>query len=116
MRGRAVTERGSASLLVVALTGVVLLLGLAAAHATATAAGHRRVQAAADLAALAGATAGPRGRDPCTVAAEVAAHNGARLTACRVDGRDVLVEVSRSGPELLGLSAELRGRARAGPG
>ena len=108
-------DSGSASLLVVALTGVVLLLGLAGAFLTATGAAHRRAQSAADLAALAGATAGQRGGDACAVAAQVADHNGARSAACRVEGDDVVVRVSLVGPEFLGHSWELVGRARAGP-
>ena len=56
-------QRGSASLPAVTLSGVVLLLGLAAAFVTATAAAHRRAESAADLAALAGAVAGQRGED-----------------------------------------------------
>ncbi|MCP6423098.1 pilus assembly protein TadG-related protein, partial [Klebsiella pneumoniae] len=54
-------QSGSASLLVVTLSGVVLLVGLAAAFVTATAAAHRRAQSAADLSALAGAVARQRG-------------------------------------------------------
>ena len=106
---------GSASLLVVALTGVVVLLGLATAFLAATGAAHRRAQAAADLAALAGATAQQHGADACGAAAVVASHNGARATECLVDGDDVVVRVSLSGPEFLGRSWELVGRARAGP-
>lgn len=108
-------DRGSASLLVVALTGIVLLLGLAGAFLTATGAAHRRAQSAADLAALAGATAGQRGGDACAVAGQVADHNGAQSAACHVEGHDVVVEVLLAGPEFLGHSWELVGQARAGP-
>lgn len=110
------TERGSASIVVVALAGVLLLIGLAASHVTATAVAHRRAQAAADLAALAGAGAHQRGEDPCPVAADVAARNHARLASCVDHGKDVVVEVTVEGPELLGLAATPTGRARAGPG
>ena len=109
-------DRGSASLLVVALTGIVLLLGLAAAFLTATGAAHRRAQAAADLAALAGATAHQRGDDGCAAAGLVADHNGAESTACHLAGDDVVVRVGLAGPEFLGQSWERVGRARAGPG
>lgn len=114
-RGRARAQRGSASLLVVAVTGVVLLLGLAASFMTATAAGHRRVQSAADLAALAGATAAQQGLDPCSVAGAVAARNGARTTSCDIAVEVVTVSVVADGPELLGHRFRLEGRARAGP-
>jgi secretion/DNA translocation related TadE-like protein len=109
-------DEGSASLLVVALTGVVLLLGLAGAFLTATGAAHRRAQAAADLAALAGATANQRGDDACGAAGQVADRNGAGSTACHIEGDDVVVSVSLAGPEFLGHSWELIGQARAGPG
>jgi len=108
-------QRGSASLLVVALAGVVLLLGLAASFLVATAAAHRRAQAAADLAALAGATARQRGEDPCAAAAAVATGNGAGLAVCRLDGADVVVSVRVEGPRHLGQGWLLRGEARAGP-
>lgn len=108
-------EAGSASLLTVALIGVVLLLGLAAAFMTAAAAAHRRAQAGADLAALAGAGAQQQARDPCAAAAEVAAANAARLTSCTPQGEDVLVTVQVEGPEFLGHTFEILGRARAGP-
>ena len=109
-------EGGSASVLVVALTGVVLLLGLAGAFLTATGSAHRRVQAAADLAALAGAAAHQRGDDACAASGLVADDNGADSTTCHLEGDDVVVEVSLVGPEFLGHSWELVGRARAGPG
>ena len=108
-------SRGAATLLVVALTGVVLLLGLAGAFLNATGAAHRRAQAAADLAALAGATAHRHGDDACAAAGKVAMSNGAASTACHLEGEDVVVEVSLSGPEFLGHSWDLTGRARAGP-
>ena len=109
-------QSGSASLLVVTLSGVVLLVGLAAAFVTATAAAHRRAQSAADLAALAGAVARQRGEDACGGAADVARGNGAELTACEVLGDDVRVTVRVPSPELAGHAWQVRGRARAGPG
>ena len=108
-------QRGSASLLVVTLSGVVLLLGLAAAFVTATAAAHRRAQSAADLAALAGAVARQRGEDACSGAADVARGNGAELRACAVLGDDVSVTVRVASPELAGHTWQVFGRARAGP-
>jgi secretion/DNA translocation related TadE-like protein len=109
-------EAGAVSVLVVALVGLVLMLGLAASFVTATASAHRRAQAAADLAALAGAVALGRGEDACGAAAQVAASNGAAVRTCRIEGRDVVVEVGVSGPEHRGFGWDPRGRARAGPG
>lgn len=108
-------ELGSGSILVVALAGLLLLLGLGAAFVTATAVAHRRAQAGADLAALAGAESLQRGRDPCAAAAEVAAGNGTLLVACQPDGRHLVVTVRREGPELFGYVFTATGRAHAGP-
>ncbi|WP_082748865.1 Rv3654c family TadE-like protein [Nocardioides jensenii] len=108
-------DAGSASLVVVSMIGVLVLLGLGAAFMTATAAAHRRAQAGADLAALAGATAGQQGSDPCVAAVEVAAANHAELTSCLPAGDDVVVAVRVEGPEFLGHTFEVIGRARAGP-
>lgn len=108
-------ERGSGSVLVVALTAVVLLLGLAAAFVTATVAAHRKAQAAADLAAVAGATVLQRGGEPCAGAAVIAEANGAAVTSCGVIGGDVRVQVALDGPALAGYGWRLTGRARAGP-
>jgi len=108
-------QGGSASLLVVTLSGVVLLVGLAAAFVTATAAAHRRAQSAADLSALAGAVARQRGEDACSGAADVARGNEAELLACEVLGDDVRVTVRVPSPALAGHTWEMIGRARAGP-
>lgn len=68
---------------VLALTVAVLLVGRAAV-ATHSA------QAAADLAALAGAHALREGRDACGVAHDITQANGAVLGSCVVDGADVV--------------------------
>lgn len=114
--GSRTDERGTTSLLVVALVGVLVLLGLAASFVVATAATHRRAQSGADLAALAGATALQRGQDPCAAASRVASGNDVTLVACRVEGEVLTVEVHTDGPEFLGHAFEVVGRARAGPG
>ena len=72
------SERGAATVLAVALSGVLLLLGSALAVMAAMVADHRRAQASADLAALGGATALARGHDACAAAARVAQANGGR--------------------------------------
>lgn len=118
-------ERGAASVLVVALIGLAVLVGLAGTFVIATVAAHRRVQAAADLAALAGAAAAQPGGaggaatatgDPCDVASRIASGNGARLSGCRIVGSDVFATTTIDGPRFLGHGWELTGQARAGPG
>ena len=108
-------ETGSATLLVVAMAGVIVLLGAALAVVTALVVAHRAAQSAADLAALAGASGVGSGGDGCAVAARVAAANGARLTVCAVSGRVIDVEVHFPGPHWLGQDADLAARSRAGP-
>ena len=108
-------QSGSATLLVVAMAGLLVLLGAALAVVTALVAAHRAAQSAADLAALAGARGVAIGGDGCAVATEVAAANDARLTGCSVSGRVVDVEVEVEGPHWLGQRADLAARSRAGP-
>ncbi len=110
------SQPGSASMLVISLVGVLVLVGLGAAFVTATAAAHRRAQSAADLAALAGATAAQDGEDACVTAARVARGNDADLVDCAIQGDDVLVTVRVASPELAGHGWPVVGRARAGPG
>lgn len=114
-RDRRSDERGSASLIVVALTGVVMMLGLAGAYLAAAASAHRAAQGAADLAALAGAGAIQRADDGCAAAARIAADNEARILSCRQVGQDLLVEVRVESPTWWGHSFTIEGRARAGP-
>lgn len=108
-------EAGSATLLVVAMAGVLLLLGAALGVVTAMVAAHRAAQSAADLAALAGARGVAEGGDGCARAGQIAIANHARLVACTVAGRTVEVEVRVAGPHWLGQTADLEGRSRAGP-
>lgn len=77
---------------------------------------HRSAQAAADLAALAGAQTQQQGGPACTTAADLARANGATLVECQLIGDVVTVEVQTSGPHWLGLDADPTARARAGPG
>ena len=115
-RARARGESGAATLLVVAMAGVLLLLGAALGVVQAMVVAHRQAQAAADLAALAGAAALARGEDGCLRAAAVASANGASATSCAPSGAEVLVTVTVSGPRWLGQAADLTASARAGPG
>ncbi|WP_141014751.1 Rv3654c family TadE-like protein [Nocardioides sambongensis] len=108
-------ERGAATVLVVSLSAVLLLVGSGLGVVAAMVVDHRRAQAAADLAALAGASELGRGGDACRAAGAVAERNGGALTGCTLEGRDVLVAVTVSGPRWLGQTGDLSARARAGP-
>lgn len=112
---RSTDERGAATVLAVAMAGVLLLVGAATGVVGAIVVDHRRAQAAADLAALAAAAHPDPGRDPCTTAARVATANGATLRSCRRDGPDVVVTVVVQGPRWLGQEGDLTASARAGP-
>ena len=115
MSSRGREERGAAALLVLTMTGVLLLVAAVLAVAGAMVVDHRRAQAAADLAALAGASAAARGDSECEVAGEVAEANGAHMRECSVDGLVVTVTVTVRGPRWLGQRGDLEASARAGP-
>lgn len=115
MRGR--DERGSATVWVLALSGVLAVVGLAVVLLAAAVVARHRAGSAADLAALAAAGRAVRGDpDPCVAAGEIAAANGASLDECVVEDRAV-VRVRVSVPVELGPVGERRAtaRARAGP-
>ena len=110
------SERGSATVWVLALSGLLAFLGAAVVLAGAAAVARHRATAAADLAALSGAGHAVLGEpDACAAAAEVATANGAVLTGCSVAAGavvEVRVRVAvRVGP-ISGAAVE---RARAGP-
>lgn len=107
-------ERGVAVIVVLGLVSLLVLLGLVSGGVVALVVAHRRVQAAADLAALAGAEAVRSGGDPCGAATVVAERNGANADACRIDGPDVTVTVRIELPRLLG-DRVVRAVSRAGP-
>ena len=110
-------ERGSATVWLVALAGLLAVVGVATVLVGAAVVGRHRAGAAADLAALAGAGRAVLG-DPaaCAVATTVAIANGASMDSCRI-GAGAVVEVHVRVPVRLGLlgTVSARGRARAGP-
>ncbi|MDN5825215.1 MAG: hypothetical protein L0H47_12990, partial [Micrococcaceae bacterium] len=91
------SERGSGTLLVVALVAglAFCLVVVLSVSAVATAAG--RAASAADLAALAAADAarGLAPGEPCTVAAQTAARTGAGLAQCPRSGPGGVVGAGR---------------------
>ena len=93
------SEAGSASIVVVAILGLVLVLGAGAGDMARVLVTASRAQTAADAAALAAARelAVPSQVEPASVAADYATRNGATLVECTcVPGTfetEVLVEV-----------------------
>jgi secretion/DNA translocation related TadE-like protein len=109
-------QAGSATVLVIAVAGLVVFLAAALGVVAAMVHAHRVAQSAADLAALAGARGLALGHDGCDDARAIAAANATRLTSCRTSGATILVGVAASGPRWFGQSADLGAQARAGPG
>jgi secretion/DNA translocation related TadE-like protein len=94
---------------------VLIAAGWMALLAAAIAAAQHRLDSAADLAALTGASAVARGDDGCLVVARIAARNGASVRSCSYDDGDVVVTLA-SGIDLpLGADGSMTSTARAGP-
>lgn len=107
-------ERGSASVLVIAVIAVVLAATGVAVTLAQVAVARHRAAAAADLAALAGA-ASPITRDACAAAGEIAARNEAQLTSCTWDDGTVTVVVTVRSRIPGRADGVVTARARAGP-
>ncbi len=117
-------DSGLASVVAAALVAVLVVVAGAVLALGQVVVVRQRAATAADLAALAGASAVLRGgvdAEVCDRAAAVARAGGARLEACEVAGADVVVEVSHPLPRLAGALVRwggadaVRVRARAGP-
>jgi secretion/DNA translocation related TadE-like protein len=112
-------ERGSASVLMIGIMAVVVLLSGAALLIAGYLVAHHRARAAADLAALSGATAYAAGTDACRQAGRTARANGARLTRCDLAGDpvDFVVTVRTQVPvgmRISGLPTSVAAEAHAG--
>ena len=95
-------ERGSASVLVVAVGALLGVIALAVGMVATGMAAHRQAVRAADLAALAGAQRSLTSQsEACGVASEVAEANGAELARCVLSGATVHVHVRVATVELL---------------
>lgn len=116
-------ERGSATILALALIFVVIVTGLALLAAAQLVTARARAVTAADAAALAAAPATfpalSNGAGPDQLAAELAQANGARLLRClcpiveSFDPRDVEVEVALAAQIAIVGGVEVRAVSRA---
>ncbi|MDO5668503.1 MAG: flp pilus-assembly TadE/G-like family protein [Corynebacterium sp.] len=61
---------------------------------------HHQAQVAADLAAIAAATAVYHGKDACPAAEETAGRNGASISGCRIVGADATITATIRGQEV----------------
>ena len=110
-------ESGAAAVLILALAGVLTLVGATSASLAAVAVARQRAAAVADLSALAAAERALLGQGAaCARAGRVAQLAGARLRSCTLTGdvADVVAEVRP--PGRLGQLGVATARARAGPG
>lgn len=113
---RVVDERGSASLVAAAMCAVLLAVTVGGAQIGATVVARHRAQAAADLAALAGAAAVPAGLGPaCAKASTVAQRMATTAVGCSVDDLDLTVTVDAPVSLRLFGAVHARALARAGP-
>jgi secretion/DNA translocation related TadE-like protein len=112
---RTAGQRGTTTVLATVLVGVLAVLAVLVALVGEAVTDQRRVESAADLAALAGAAAAQRGQDGCAAARVMVARNRARLAACSVLGSTVTLQAARRTRPVLGLRFTLTSRARAGP-
>ncbi|QXJ23159.1 flp pilus-assembly TadE/G-like family protein [Actinomadura graeca] len=110
-------DRGSGTLWVVAFTSIIWLGGVTAMAVGGVRTARHRGDAAADLAALAGAARVSNGAGAaCASARSIAAESGARVTRCAVEGPVVDVSVTMTARVPLGIDALcVVSRARAGP-
>jgi len=114
--GRWRSDRGAASLWLLAVGLLLAAAGLFAAAVGAATVARHRAQAAADLGALAGARWALWGDEvSCAAAAEIVVANGGALVSCRLDGVDVIVVAEMVMATLPGMRGSARAVARAGP-
>ena len=109
-------DRGAGSVLLTAVVAVVLSAATVSLGLVGALVARQRAEAAADLAALAGARELLRAGDACGTAGRVAAAGGARVTECEAAGTTVRLVVEVALPGVLDRLdvPPARARARAG--
>ncbi len=117
VRSFAGSDRGAGTIWVLAFAAVIWVGGIAAVAVGGVRGARHRADAAADLAALAGAARLADGAGgACARAQRIADESGARLARCRVRGDvvEVAVAVDLKVPMGIG-TVRVLSRARAGP-
>ena len=110
-------DAGVATVLTLALAGVLAASGLVGVLLAGAVAARHRAESAADLAALDAAAHVVDGPDSaCRAAARTARANGGRVVECDVDGEVVDIRVAAGYPGPLAGLGPATARARAGPG
>lgn len=105
MRGR--TDRGSATIFAAAISLLLVMAATAAVIIVAVVLASHRAHSAADLAALAAATAQVEGSGPCSAARANALANGAEVMRCQVSGEESSFVVAVTVSVRTGLSSPL---------
>lgn len=109
-------DRGGATVWTLTAGLVAVLIAMTVAAASAAAVARHRAQAAADLAALAGAARAVEGEAiACARAVEIARANGARLESCRLLGWDLVVTTVVRPVPVAAVAGDATAAARAGP-
>ncbi|RZU72845.1 secretion/DNA translocation related TadE-like protein [Micromonospora kangleipakensis] len=115
-RVSAATERGGATVCLLAVGLAFVLVGLFGAAIGAARTARQQARVAADFGALAGAGRALDGEAAaCGRAGELVGANAARLSACRLDGLDVLVTAEVTVTPLPWLTRTATATSRAGP-
>ncbi|WP_407937884.1 Rv3654c family TadE-like protein [Micromonospora viridifaciens] len=114
--GRRATDRGGATVCLLAVGLVFVLVGLFGAALGAAWLARQQARNAADFGALAGAGRALESDSvACGQADELARANGGRLVSCRLDGLDVVVTAEVRVAPLPGLVRTVTATSRAGP-
>ncbi|MBW0101926.1 Rv3654c family TadE-like protein [Pseudonocardia sp. KRD291] len=109
-------DAGSATVWAALVSGVILAVGLVGVDLASGVRARHVAESAADLSALAAAGRTVDGAETaCRVARGVAAHSGAVVSRCRLDGWDALVETEVDRPWTVLGRGPAGARARAGP-
>lgn len=109
-------ERGSVTVYVLSLVLLLTVLAVGTAGFAGLAVAKHRATTAADLAALAAASAPvSTSASGCDLAVDTAARNGGRVTDCVREGSDVTVTVVVVARSPFGMRPAVHARARAGP-
>lgn len=106
VRAKLCDDHGYATILSAGIIAAVVALALVVAALVSRTADSHRAQVAADLAAIAGATALYGDGDACAVADETAELNGAAIADCQITGADVT---------LTAILGRAEAKAKAGP-
>jgi secretion/DNA translocation related TadE-like protein len=111
---RTFSDRGSATVFAAAISLVLVMAATAAVIVVAVVLAGHRARSAADLAALAAATAEVGGSDACSAARVNARTNGAEMVTCRVIGEAQSFVVGVTVSASTGLRAPLPATVSAG--